>query len=128
MFSLAIFALPAFIGVNAGLWAHTSGAGIVGGIIVGLLTACATFGAGHLLLAFLRPTWAKLLIAFAFMAPAAIAGYAATHGIVKHLMPSDGWQMAFSCVGAIAISITALIRLAGMTAADATDRRATRGA
>ncbi len=114
VFSLAAFALPAFMGVNAGIWAFQSGAGILGGIVVGLIAAAATFGIGQLLLVALRPTWAKLLVALAFVAPAVIAGYAATHGIVKHLMPSETWQIAFSVLGAIAIGITALLRLTAM--------------
>jgi hypothetical protein len=33
-------------------------------------------------------------------------------------MPSPTWQAVFSSIGAIAVGITALLRLAGMTAAD----------
>ncbi|MFC5394025.1 hypothetical protein [Bosea vestrisii] len=114
VFSLATFALPAFMGVNAGIWAFQNGAGIFGGIVVGLVAAAATFGIGQFLLVFLRPTWAKLLVALAFVVPAVVAGYAATHGIVKHLMPSETWQIAFSVLGAIAIGTTALLRLTAM--------------
>ena len=57
-----------------------------------------------------------LLIALAFVAPAAIAGYHATHGIVKHTMPSDTWQIIFSVIGAIAVGVTSLIRVTGMAA------------
>ena len=52
------------------------------------------------------------MIAAIFVAPAAIAGYHATHGIVKHTMPSETWQIAFSVVGAIVVAITAFARLA----------------
>jgi hypothetical protein len=52
------------------------------------------------------------MIAAVFVAPAAIAGYHATHGIVKHTMPSETWQIAFSVVGAIVAAITAFARLA----------------
>jgi hypothetical protein len=50
------------------------------------------------------------VIAAAFVAPAAIAGYHATHGIVKHTMPSEAWQVAFSLVGAVVVGVTALAR------------------
>uniref|UniRef100_A0A9E7ZS46 DUF4175 domain-containing protein n=1 Tax=Bosea sp. NBC_00436 TaxID=2969620 RepID=A0A9E7ZS46_9HYPH len=116
VFSLAAFALPAFMGVNAGIWAFQSGAGILGGIVVGLIAAAATFGIGQLLLVLLRPTWAKLLVALAFVVPAVIAGYAATHGIVKHLMPGETWQIAFSIIGAVATAGTAFLRLTTMAA------------
>lgn len=117
LFTLAIFALPTFVGVTAGAWANSTGAGIPGAILVGALAAAITLAAGHLLITFVRPVWLKLIVAAAFVAPAAIAGFHATHGIVKHLMPSDGWQMAFSVIGAIAVGVTTFARVAGMAAA-----------
>jgi hypothetical protein len=119
LFTLAVFALPAFVGVTIGAWAHGTGAGFVGAILVGLVAAAITLAIGHLLIAFVRPIWLKLAVAIAFVAPAALAGFHATHGIVKHLMPSDGWQMAFSVIGAIAVGITAFVRVAGMATAPA---------
>ncbi|MDX0484459.1 hypothetical protein GOC76_09475 [Sinorhizobium medicae] len=117
LFTLAVFALPAFGGVTAGAWAHGTGAGIPGAVLVGGAAAALTLAAGHLLITFVRPMWLKLIVAIAFVAPAAIAGFHATHGIVKHLMPSEGWQITFSVIGAIAVGITAFIRVAGMAAA-----------
>jgi len=38
------------------------------------------------MLASVRPLWLRLAIAMVFVAPAALAGYHATHGIVKHTM------------------------------------------
>ncbi|MGG6892293.1 hypothetical protein [Rhizobium sp. BR 315] len=117
LFTLAVFALPAFVGVTAGAWAYGTGAGICGAILVGAVAAAIMLAAGHLLITFLRPAWLKLIVAAAIVAPAAIAGFHATHGITKHLMPSDAWQIAFSVVGAVAVGITAFRRVAGMTAA-----------
>ena len=117
LFTLAVFALPAFVGVTVGAWAHGTGAGIVGAILVGLVAAAITLAVGQLVMMFVRPVWLKLIVAIAFVAPAAIAGFHATHGIVKHLMPSEAWQMTFSVIGAIAVGITALVRVAGMATA-----------
>jgi len=117
LFTLAVFALPAFVGVTAGAWAHGTGAGITGAVLVGVVAVAVTLATGHLLITFVRPMWLKLIVAIAFVSPAAIAGFHATHGIVKHLMPSEGWQVTFSVIGAIAVSITAFIRIAGMAAA-----------
>ncbi|EHK54337.1 hypothetical protein [Allomesorhizobium alhagi] len=116
LFTLAVFALPAFVGVTAGAWAHGTGAGIPGAILVGIVAAAATLAIGHLLIAFARSMWLKLIVAVAFVAPAAIAGFHATHGIVKNLMPSDAWQIAFSVIGAVAVGITAFVRVVGMAA------------
>ncbi len=116
LFTLAVFALPFFAGVSAGTWAFQTGSGWLGAILVGLVAGAVTLGLGQFLLAFIRPLWIRLTIALAFVAPAALAGYHATHGIVKHTMPSDIWQLIFSVIGAIAVGATALIRVTAMGA------------
>lgn len=114
LFTLAVFALPLFLGLAAGTWAHGTGAGWLGAVIVGLVAAGATFTTGQLLLALVRPLWLKLVVLLAFVAPAVVAGYAATHGIVKHTTPSETWQLVFSGVGAVAVGIVAFVRLTAL--------------
>lgn len=126
LFTLAVFALPFFAGVSAGTWAYHTGAGLLGVIVVGLAAAALTLGIGQFLLAFIRPLWIRLGIALAFVAPAALAGYHATHGIMKHTMPSDTWQLIFSVIGAIAVGITALIRVTAMAAPGPTGQNVAR--
>lgn len=92
-----------------------------GGIVVGLLAAGLTLAVGQGLLMLVRPIWARLLIALAFVAPAGMAGFYATLGIVKHMMPSETWQLIFSVIGAIAVGVTAFLRVAGMAAAGPAD-------
>jgi hypothetical protein len=75
-----------------------------------------TLAVGQGLLMLIRPIWARLLIVLAFVAPAGMAGFYATLGIVKHMMPSDTWQLTFSVIGAIAVGMTAFLRVAGMAA------------
>lgn len=116
LFTLAVFALPFFAGVSAGTWAYQTGAGWLGAILIGLVAAALTLGLGQFLLASIRPLWIRLLIALAFVAPAALAGYHATHGIVQHTMPSDTWQIIFSVIGAIVVGATALIRVTAIAA------------
>jgi hypothetical protein len=122
LFTLAVFALPFFAGVSAAIWAYDTGAGWLGAGAIGLLTGGLTFGLAQLLLATLRPTWARLLIAAIFVAPAVIAGFHATHGVVKHAMPSETWQLFFSVIGAIAVGVTAFVRVTGMAAAPVNGR------
>lgn len=123
LFTLAVFALPFFVGVSAGTWAYHAGAGWLGAIVVAMAASGLTLGLGKILLMIVRPTWAKLAIALTFVAPAVIAGYHATHGIVMHTMPSESWQLAFSVTGAIAVGCTAFIRVVGMAVNGPTDRR-----
>ncbi len=116
LFTLAVFALPFFAGVTVGTWGYHTGAGWLGAVVVGMVAAGLTLGIGQILLTIVRPVWARLLIALVFVAPAVIAGYHATHGIVKHTMPSETWQFIFSGLGALAVGATAFSRIAGMAA------------
>ena len=75
LFNLAVFALPFFIGLNAGIWAYGMGAGWPGGILIGLIAAGLTLAVGQGLLMLVRPIWARLLIALTFVAPAGVAGF-----------------------------------------------------
>lgn len=127
LFTLAVFALPLFAGVTLGLWAHGTGAGILGGLIVGALAAAATFGLFQLLLLVIRPPWLKLLVLLVFAGPAGIAGYHATFGIMELTMPSETWQVVFATAGAIAVGITAFMRLTKMTPPETADRRCCAG-
>lgn len=116
LFNLAVFALPFFIGLNAGTWAYGTGAGWLGAILVGLVAAALTLAVGQGLFMLIRPIWARLLIALGFVAPAGVAGFYTTLGIVKHMMPSETWQLIFSVIGAVAVGVTAFLRIAGMLA------------
>jgi hypothetical protein len=127
LFTLAVFALPFFVAVTAGTWAYDTGAGWLGAIVIGALAGALTFAIGQFLLVSIRPLWARIAIALAFAAPATISGYHATHGIVKHTMPSEGWQVAFSVIGAVAIGATALMRLAAMATPGSTGPYLARG-
>lgn len=114
LFTLATYALPGLAGVAAGIWAYQTGAGLPGSVVIGLVGAGFVFGMAQFLILFARPMWLKLAVALAFVAPAAIAGFHATHGIVKHLMPSETWQTIFSVIGAVAVGITAFVRMTSM--------------
>ena len=122
LFTLAVFALPFFAGVTVGAWAYHTGAGWLGAIVIGVIGAGLTLGIGQLLLMVVRPLWAKLLIALVFVAPAVMAGYHATHGIVKHTMPSETWQLVFSVIGAIAVAVTTFVRVTSLTPPGSTSR------
>ncbi len=116
LFTLAVFALPAVAGVYTCIWAYHTGAGMLGAAIVGLAAAGATFGIGQLLLIVVPWTWARLLIIAVYTIPAVVAGYNATHGITLMVLSSPVWQMIFSVVSAVAVGITALLRIIGMAA------------
>jgi len=114
LFTLAVYALPFLAGVTVGLWAYDTGAGPIGGVLIGAFAAGVTWGAAQFIFTSVRSVWIRLAIALAFAAPAAVAGYHATLGLTKLTMPSEGWQIAFSVVAASAKSTTAWTRLVAM--------------
>ncbi|MCP3476438.1 hypothetical protein NLM33_40175 [Bradyrhizobium sp. CCGUVB1N3] len=114
LFMLAVFALPLFVGLTIGAWAFHTGAGVLGGIAMGLVAGGATFGVGQLALALVPWVWLRLLIILIYVAPATVAGYSATHGIAQMAMSSPIWQTILAVFGAIAVSITAFVRFIGM--------------
>lgn len=118
LFTFAVFALPAYVGASVGIWSYGTGAGWFGAAIIGLGAAGLTLALAQALLMLVRPVWARLLIALVFVAPAGVAGFFATLGIVKHLMPSEAWQIVFAAIAAVAVGATAFLRIAGMAAAD----------
>jgi uncharacterized membrane protein (DUF485 family) len=108
LFTLAVFALPFYAGLTVGVWAFHTGAGWLGGAVVGVITAGVTFGVGQLALAFVPWTWLRLAIVLVYAAPATVAGYYATHGIAQMAMPSATWQMIFLRSSARSRSASAL--------------------
>lgn len=112
MFNIAILALPLFAGVAAGRFVYETGAGALGVIVVGFLAGAAALGLAQVLLVMTRSTLVRLPIALAFAAPAALAGYHLVLGLT-HIGGAYGvWEHFFAGVGAIAIGIAALKRLA----------------
>lgn len=114
LFTLAVFALPFFVALTVGIWAFHTGAGVLGGILVGLVAGGATFGIGQFALGLVPWTWLRLLIILLFVAPAVVAGYSATYGIAHMAMPSATWQTIFAVIGAVAVGVTAFLRFTGM--------------
>ncbi len=89
MFQMAIFALPLFIAVTAGRSAYETGTGVMGAIIIGLIAAIVAFGVAQLILATTSSTALRIIIAAAFAAPAAFAGYHVVLGL-SHIGGAHG--------------------------------------
>jgi hypothetical protein len=75
MFTLAVYALPFFIGLTAGIAAFHGGAGVIGALLVGIFASGLTLGIGQIAFAIVRPLVLRAIIAATFAIPAAIAGY-----------------------------------------------------
>lgn len=82
-YTLAIYALPFFVGLAAAQFAYQTGSGLIGAGLVGLFSAGVAFGILAVLFETIRTPVIRLMVALVFSAPAAMAGYALIHGITK---------------------------------------------
>lgn len=124
VFNLTVYAVPAFVGFSAGLFAHQAGASTAGAALVGLAAAAVTLGASQRLFAMARSRRTRLLLALAFAAPAAFAGYHAGLGITGTSIDSAVWRQLVALFGAALVGATAASRLAGGTACRSSSARA----
>lgn len=102
--TLAVYALPCFVALSAGLAAVHAGAGIASAALVAILAGAVTVLIGQTALIWARSTCVRVVIAAAFTVPAAVAGYHLAHGLSQLAMPSPFWQAIFSWTGAFAIA------------------------
>ena len=112
LFNLAVFALPLFAGVSAGLFSFHAGVGPIGAILVGIAAGVATLAVGRTVFSFASSPLLRGFVALLFAAPAAFAGYHAAHGLAAMTMSAEGWRQAFAWIGALTVGATALARMA----------------
>lgn len=111
-YTLAVYALPFMLGLSAAQFAYHTGSGFIGAGLVGLVAAGAAFGILALLFDTLRTPILRLIVALVFAAPAAVAGYALVHGVIKETVPSEIWRQIFCMIGGGFVGLSALMRLA----------------
>ena len=111
LFNLAVYALPFFAGLTAGLAAYHSGAGIVGGILVGFFAGAVLLALGQVAFATVRSPLIRAAIALLFAAPATVARYHATLGVAHIGVPSEAWREVFAVIGAVVAGVTAWVRM-----------------
>lgn len=112
LFALAVYALPFFAGVTAGLATYHSGSGPIAAIIVGAIAASITLIGAQIAFATLRSPRIRAVIALLFAMPAAIAGYHAALGLAHIGISAEGWRQAVAVAGAIIVAATACARMA----------------
>ncbi|MCX5512848.1 hypothetical protein C3941_02860 [Kaistia algarum] len=109
-YTLAVYALPFMLGVEAAKWAYASG--LIDAGLVGLVAGAAAYGLLVVLFMVLRPPILRLAVALAFATPAAIAGFALVHGITREAVPSEIWRIIFCLIGGGFTGLSALVRIA----------------
>jgi hypothetical protein len=111
LFTLAVYALPFFAAMAAGLAAFQSGAGVIGAIFIGMVAGIATLVVGQLAFAVVQLPIIRTMVALVFAAPAAVAGYQATLSLSRIAVPSHRLGEAFAVIGAMLVGTTAWARM-----------------
>jgi hypothetical protein len=111
IFTLAVYALPFFVAVSAGVMAFHGGAGVVGALLAGIAAGTLTLAIGQTAFARARSPILRAAIAAAFAIPATVAGYHAVLVTSQVGVPSLAWREVFACLGAAFIGGMAWIRL-----------------
>ena len=115
IFTLAVYALPFFVPINAGILALHSGAGVLGAPLVAVAAGGVTLAIAQIAFAMTRSLMLRAVIAAVFALPATLAGYHVALAMAKIGVPSLAWQEIFACIGAFLIGGTAWMRLTILT-------------
>jgi hypothetical protein len=114
IFTLAVYALPFFVGLTAGSAALLGGAGVIGALFVGIVAGALTLAIGEIVFAVVRPLILRAAIAAAFAVPAAIAGDHAVLSLLQIGVLSLMWREVFAWIGAIFIGGVAWARVTAL--------------
>lgn len=111
LFTLAIYALPFFVGLTVGMYAHESGMGPAEALGASLIAGVAALVLGQFLVAVLRNPWLQAGVALVYAAPAALAGYHAVHGLSGIGFESETVRVVLGGIGGLVIGGTAWVRM-----------------
>lgn len=114
LFALAVYALPAFVGVSVGMYVYDTEAGVIAALVAGMFAAVFTYLIGQIIFAKVRSIPIRLAIGALFAAPAGVAGFSAIKGLSQIGGASEGWTLAFAIIGGIVTAGTAWVRIASL--------------
>ena len=115
VFAVAVYALPLFIGVAAGIAAHSSEAGAIGAVVVGFVVGVPALACGQLALATVRAPILRLLILAIYIMPAGLAGYGIGRNLAGFGVQNSAWRTVFAVAGALVTMATTAARLTRIT-------------
>lgn len=107
-YTLAVYALPFMLAVEAARFAYATGSGLIGAGLVGLVAGATAYGLLVFVFASLRSPVLRLIVALIFAAPAAMAGYALVHGVTREAVPSEVWRQLFCIIGGTTTGLSAV--------------------
>lgn len=111
LITLTIYALPFYVGLTVGIWAHSSGAGVISTAVAAVAAGIATLVILQILIAIVQSPLLRAGLGLIFAAPAAFAAYNAVHGITAIAMPASTWSLALSILGAAIVGFVAWLQI-----------------
>ena len=114
LFALAVYALPAFVGVSVGMYVYDTEAGVIAALVAGMFAAVFTYLIGQIIFAKVQSVPIRLAIGALFAAPAGVAGFSAIKGLSQIGGASEGWTLAFTIIGGIVTAGTTWVRIASL--------------
>ncbi len=112
LFTLAVYALPFFVGMTAAFAAYHHGYGMLGSGLIAIVVGAGVLVLGQILFAAVRVPILRACIALIFAIPAAVAGYHATLGIAHICIPAGTLSQILALLGAALVGGTAWSRMA----------------
>jgi len=111
LINLTIYALPLYVAMAIGYWAHTSDFGMIAIAVITSTAAMATLLLLHVAIASVQSPAIRAILGLAFAAPAAFAAYHAVHGIAAATLPPTSWTAPYGYLGAIIAGCVAWSRI-----------------
>ncbi len=118
MFTLAVYALPFWIGLSAAFWLHADDQGLLVAIVGGVAAAGIVAVLGEIVFARVRSVPLRLAIGLIYAIPAGLAGFHMTKGVTALTGAGDTAALVLAGLGALIIGATAWARIAGWSGAD----------
>ena len=111
LITLTIYALPFYVGLTVGIWAHSSGAGVISTAVAAVAAGIATLVILQILIAIVQSPLLRAGLGLIFAAPAAFAAYNAVHGITVIAMPASDGSLSLSILGAVVVGVVSWFQI-----------------
>ena len=117
LFTLAVYALPFFVAVSAGLYLCEAEIGLMIAVAAALIAGAATLLAGQIAFATIRSVPIRLAIGVLYALPAGVAGFHAIKGLSELGDAGETSTLVFASIGAL-VAGTAWARVATLAGPD----------
>jgi|SRR6185437_11602763 len=120
IYKMAVYALPVIIGLWVAFAALHSGSGPILAFAVGFVAGAVVFGIGQSVWNSRQPKVLHYAVALLFVVPAMLTGYYTAQQFSTLVVPSPSWQGVSAIAGAVAVGLTAFVRLSNVRTLSAT--------